>query len=576
MKKIISLIALIMSMVLTLCSCSSVLDNASTGSTETINYTSTASISTQVSETLDMSVYDCSLSDRDLETETDISGATIIEISGDSVNIEGSGALYKDNSLYISSAGIYSIYGSSDDISIYINADDEDKVQLVLNGVDLKSSNGPVIASVSADKVFITLAEDTINYLEDSDSYSGLSDDGFDAAIFCRTDLAINGTGTLYVTGNYKHGIVCKDDLVVANANLNISSVKAGLTGKDSLKIKSALVTISSGTDGIRADNDEDDNKGYIMIEDSTISIVPHDDGIQAEDLVIINCSDIKIAGGSSSDKGIKSETSIIIYSGDINIVTEDDALNATESVQFFGGTLTISTGDDGIHADGSLIITDGTINIDQSYEGLEAETISISGGEITVYAEDDGINACGGNDGSGTANMFMDSFQNSSGSITIEGGTIYVNAKGDGIDSNGSIYISDGVITVDGPSSNGNGALDYNTTATITGGILIATGSSGMVQSMSEAENQGVILCTFSNMSAGTSITLEDKEGNTIIEVTPSKTYSSILISSPEITEGGTYVLKTGDTVLSNISMTSLLYGAGSMNIGGGFHPHP
>lgn len=575
MKKTISIIALIMSIAIVLCACSNVSDMSTSGNTESVSYTSVSDDTSQISETMDLSEYDLSLSDRDLETETDVSGATIIEISGDTVTIEGSGASYKNNIIYISSAGIYSISGNSDDISVYVKAGDDDKVQLVLNGVDLKSSNGPVLASESADKVFITLTKDTINYLEDSTSYSGLSDDGFDAAVFSRTDLTINGTGTLYVSGNYKHGIVCKDDLVVVNAEIHISSVKTGLTGKDSIKIKDSSVTISAGTDGIRSDNDEEDNKGYIMIEGSSISIDSQDDGIQAEDLVMINSSDMTIKGSSASDKGIKSETSIFIYGGNISIDTEDDAINATESVQILGGELSISTRDDGIHADGSLIITAGTVNIKNSYEGLEAETIYISGGEITIRSDDDGINACGGNDGSGTGNMFMDSFQDTSGSIIIEGGTIYVNAKGDGIDSNGSIYISGGTITVDGPSNSGNGSLDYNTSATITGGVFIATGSSGMVQSMSKAENQGVILCTFNSLSAGTPITLEDEEGNIIAEVTPSKTYSSIVISTPEITEGSAYVLKTGDTIISSISMTSLLYGTGSMNMGGGFkHP--
>ncbi|MBQ5956571.1 MAG: carbohydrate-binding domain-containing protein [Clostridia bacterium] len=576
MKKSISIMAVIMIMALIMCSCANVSGVSSSEEAEVISYTSSQEGTSQVSEIMDLSAYDLSLSDRDLETETDVSGATVIEISGDSVNIDGSGATYKGNILYISSAGIYSIYGSSDNISIYIKAGDDDKVQLVLNGVNLKSSNGPVIASVSADKVFITLAEGTVNYLEDSASYSGLSDDGFDAAVFCRTDLTVNGTGTLYVTGNYKHGIVCKDDLVLTNVKLTISSIKTGITGKDSVKIKNAVITIYAGTDGIRSDNDEEDHKGYIMIEGASVSIEPQDDGIQAEDLIMINSSDITIKGGSSSDKGIKSEASIIIYSGDVSIDTEDDAINATESVQIFGGKTTLSTKDDGIHADGSLIITGGTVIVEDSYEGLEAETISIYGGEISVYAEDDGINACGGNDGSGTGNMFMDSFQNTTGSITIAGGTVYVNAKGDGIDSNGSIYISGGTITVDGPANNGNGALDYNTTATITGGTFIATGSSGMVQSMSSAENQGVILCTFDGLSAGTTIILQDGKGNIVAEVTPTKTYSSIVISSPEITEGNTYVLKTGDTVLSTIIMTSLLYGSGSMNMGGGFNHHP
>ncbi|WMJ84765.1 hypothetical protein ACS3UN_05480 [Oscillospiraceae bacterium LTW-04] len=129
----------------------------------------------------------------------------------------------------------------------------------------------------------------------------------------------------------------------------------------------------------------------------------------------------------------------------------------------------------------------------------------------------DDGINAAG-SDSSG------DSFgkpgtANSNCNVTITGVTITVNAAGDGLDSNGILTIEGGFVIVNGSTSNGNSALDYDNSSTITGGTLIAIGSSGMAQAPGSDSTQPVLSITFSEMQKDdTVVNLTDKAGNLIL----------------------------------------------------------
>ena len=235
------------------------------------------------------------------------------------------------------------------------------------------------------------------------------------------------------------------------------------------------------------------------------------------------------------------------------------------------GGSFTIATGDDGLHADDALTINNGYINITDCYEGLEGLTVTVNDGTISLTASDDGINAAGGNDSSGFGGFVPDTFAaDSNANIYINGGTINIDADGDGIDSNGNLYVSGGEIYVSGPESNADGALDYDGEATITGGTLIAAGASGMAQNFGSSSTQGSILVTFTTQSAGTTISLLDESGNELISWQSDKTYSSVVISSPDITVGSTYTIKAGDYE-TTVTMDSVIYGNG-MGMGGGF----
>ena len=484
----------------------------------------------------------------------------------------------------------------------------------MLNGLTLESSGSAIVVE-SGDKVFITLADGTENTVSDGSSYSEtIGETNVDAAVFSKSDLSINGSGKLTVNGNYKHGIVSKDDLVIAGGEITVNSASAAIEGKDSVKIKDATLTIKAGGDGIRSTNTEKTYKGFVYIADGTIKIEAENDGVQAASLLRIDGGsiDIKTADGagevksgekmgfnqgfmssydteeSDSAKALKAEKTVKITGGQINIDSSDDAIHANESVIISDGTITAKTGDDGIHADSTLTIDGGDITISQSYEGIEAGEITVNGGNISVTASDDGFNAGGGDSGSDGQGMFD---ADTSKSLTFNGGYVYVNSDGDGLDSNGYLTVTDGVILVSGPENGGNGALDAGAGSTITGGTVIAIGSSGMAESIT-GDGQCSIMTDISTQSGGTLCSLVDSNGNVIASFTASKQYTNVVFSTPDIKTGETYTIvcggsnsetdengyATGGSVnggseVTQITMDSENYKNGGSQMGGGMN---
>ena len=194
-----------------------------------------------------------------------------------------------------------------------------------------------------------------------------------------------------------------------------------------------------------------------------------------------------------------------------------------------------------------------GTIEITESYEGIEALDIIILGGDITLTADDDGLNAAGGTDQSGFGGRDNGNFggghgsmSQGNGSIVISGGKIDITASGDGIDANGTLEIKGGVTSVCGPTSGDTATLDYDISATISGGTFIGTGASGMAQTFSDS-TQGVIAVSVGNCSANTEIVVKDSSGKTLISHTPPLNFAVVIISSPDIEKGETYTLSIG-----------------------------
>lgn len=520
-----------------------------------------------------------------------------------------------DDAFNITKEGVYVFSGDITDKMIFVEVGDEEKVQIVLDNANIQNSNAPAIYIKSGDKVFLTVKDGTDNFLSDGETVFTDGDSEIDGAIFSRADLTINGGGKLTVEGNYKHGIVSKDDLNIVDATIEVTSKNVALNGKDCVKINGASINVEAGSDGIRSDNAEDTDRGFVYIASGSIKIVADHDGIQAETAVKIDGGDFNItSGGGSSQthynseescKGIKATSDVIINGGTFNISALDDAVHSNNTICVSNGTFNLSTGDDAFHADTDLAIAAGTFTIAKSYEGLEASRIFITGGSIDITASDDGLNAAGGNDNSGMtgAPQFggipdKGGFSNGIGEIYISGGYTFIDASGDGIDSNGTIAVSGGVVLVSGPTNNGNGSFDYDGTASVSGGVLVALGSSGMMQNFSTAENQGSILVTFNTQNANTAFALCGSDGKAIVSFTPKKAYQSAVITAPEIKEGETYTIYSGVTVegangngyarnatvsggtkLAEVTMSSLLYGSGGMGGGpggGGMQPPP
>lgn len=227
----------------------------------------------------------------------------------------------------------------------------------------------------------------------------------------------------------------------------------------------------------------------------------------------------------SYSCKGIKSKNEIYITSGNITIYSHDDGLHSTYgetlengttglgNIYITGGNLSITSDDDGIHADNNIDITGGYIKVLKSYEGLEANIITINGGVSEIYASDDGLNA---------------TKIKETPYIYFKSGTIYINADGDGIDSNGNIEMTGGNVIAIGPSNGGNGVLDFDNKFTFTGGNLLCIGCSGMNQA--PTGNGATVKTSKTSISQGKYLTLS-VDGVTTLELYISKSNMNYIV---------------------------------------------
>lgn len=574
--------------------------NSSNSSNSAVNNNSTASAGTSADLSAEAIEADFSQTDaelftsRDYETNYDASKAVTIQLNGNSATASSDTVEISGSTIRITEDTTHIITGTLNDGMIIVEADDTAKLQLVLNGVNINSETSAALYIISADKVFVTLADGTENTLSNGGSYEAIDENNIDGAVFSKQDLTFNGSGTLTVTSPAGHGIVCKDDLVFTSGNYKVISASHGLDANDSVRITSASITIDAGKDGIHSENTDDMSLGFVYISSGSINIEAEGDGISAGAYLQIKSGSIQLLTGggyengtkassgsyggfmgggrpnrsvssttddesSTSMKGLKAVSDILISDGTIAIDSADDSIHSDASIIINGGTFEIASGDDGVHAEDTLTITACNMNVSQSYEGLEAQTVCLNGGDIEITSSDDGINASGGTDSSGTTGGRDGMFGgkggmgggmsgSSNGVIEISGGKLTVYAGGDGLDSNGSLTISGGYVYVANPTSGDTSVLDADISPVITGGTFISTGSTTMMaQSFSTSSTQGVIACTTGTQSAGSAITVKDSSGNTIISYEAEYTYVLVIISSPDIVKGETYTLTVG-----------------------------
>lgn len=459
----------------------------------------------------------------------------------------------ESESYYITEEGSYILRGNITD-TIIINVDEEEDVRLILDDVTIISEYNSAILVLSADDIEISVPEGTTNYIEDSSVYAN-DYSSYNSAIYSEADLLINGTGSLEVIANYNNGIQTKDDLIIIDLTLSISSVDDGIIGRDSLTIQNANVTIDSVGDCLKTtyttDDDTETDKGYLQIISGNITLSSEDDGLSATSNVIITGGIIEI---NADSQGVSSDDGFYYYNGSMSIESKEDAVHVVNLLSISGGSIEISTDDDALHSDCYLYISDGTINIVDSFEGIEGKYIYISGGNINVNAEDDGIN------GSDPNVSILDAAkpgeeadpETSTALIEISGGVIYIESEDDSIDSNGILNISGGLIIVDGPTSGTQSAFDYDIEFNLTGGTLIAVAGYG-VETKTPTEDSTQISLMYNlgyTKTSGTTVTLIDDEGNIVVSFTPKKSYQAIIISTPDLDSSTTYTLCLGGDV--------------------------
>lgn len=548
----------------------------------------------------------------DLNAAWDDANATHIILKGDSITTDGTGVNVADNKVTIQSGGTYVVSGTLNDGQILVYNDTTVPVRLVLNGVDITCSTSAPIYVLHAEKMIITLADGTENNITDGDSYALTysEDEEPNAAIFSKSDLTINGNGLLRVDANCKNAITSKDGLKIVSGTIAINSVNNGITGRDYIAVKSGYITVKSEEDGMKSTNDEDSSKGFVLVEGGTIKLTAGGDGIQAETCLLVKDGNIAITSGGgsvntinksnlnsggqfggpaqgssstsiitdstasdstdSSMKGLKAGADLTISSGTVTIDSADDAIHTNGSLTINDGTIKTTSGDDGFHADATITINNGKITIAKSYEGIESAVVTINDGTIYVTASDDGINVAGGNDSSSVngrtgQNQFADTGVNI---LNINGGYLSVDSGGDGLDSNGSITMTDGLVLVNGPINNGNGAIDYNGTFNITGGFLAAAGSAGMAEAPGTSSELYSLNITFSsNQQAGTMVHIANAQGEDILTFVPTKNYQNIVLSSSELKQGEAYTVYVGGS--STGTSQDGLYSGGTYTAG-------
>lgn len=555
-------------------------------------------------------------------------------------------------------AGTYQIAGTLDDGALIVESAENAKITLVLGGVNIKNSIGAAIQISTADDVTIELSEGTTNVLQSGEEVdiatATESEEASGGALQSKADLKIKGKGSLTVLGYLNNGIHCTKDLKIKNGNISVTALGHGIKGKNSVTVSGGTVTVTSGKDGITSDETENEEKGFVTIEDGEIIITSAGDGVSAETTLTVTGGVISIISGggsanaqqktdnmrdwwdfdnsasddnSASCKGLKAGKALVISGGSITIDAQDDALHTDGDMTISGGECILSTGDDGAHAALSLTVLDGKITVLTSYEGLEANQITLAGGELDITASDDGINANGGSDGfsGGFGGGFggrRSDMNSQSGDMTppdnsnmqtppdgnapsgnpptmpgqdaadstttddttdkqpvllITGGKITVNADGDGLDSNGDLRVEGGDITINGPSNGGNGALDIGTenggAGVIAGGTLIALGTSSMAENFGSTSTQCAFLVTMNSFGAGETITITDSQGTVLYTGVTVKSANSVVFSSPDLTVGETYTVTIG-SISATVTQSSTVVG-NSNGFGGGFGRH-
>lgn len=508
--------------------------------------------------------------------------AVQIALNESSIIVDGAGVTVDDNKATITAAGTYEIRGSLADGRIIIDTGDEKKVKLVLNGVDISCSTNAPIAILAADEVVVILADGSENHLSDGSSYVLSSEeDEPNAALYSKADLTITGNGSLTVQGNYNDGIASKDGLVISGGTISVAAVDDGIRGKDYVVVRDGDIEVVVQGDGLKSDNEEDAALGYVLIDGGVVDVSAGGDAIDGQTDAVVTGGEVSLSSGggsngrideSTSAKGIKGMVSVVIDGGTITVSSADDAIHSNGSVTIDGGTLILASGDDGMHADTALEINGGDISITESYEGIESAAITINDGNIRIVTSDDGINVAGGADSSGMnmgpgfggrpgvrpgGGQGPDNFAAAGNyRLTINGGYIYMDAGGDGLDSNGAIEMTGGVVIVNGPTERMNGAIDYMNGFNITGGLLVAAGSSGMAEAPSESSSQPSVLLNLSSpQRAGTLIRIQTGDGQDLLTFAPAKQYQSIAFSSPDLAASSTYQVYYGGSATGIVS---------------------
>lgn len=333
--------------------------------------------------------------------------------------------------------------------------------------------------------------------------------------------------------------------------NDSSTSSDADSTSTKGIKSDGALY-VNGGTFNINSADDSFHSNSDVTINDGTYTISSGDDGMHADSALLVNGGTITVTESYEGLEGLN----ITINDGKIDITASDDGMNAAggNDASGFGGM-----GGDGFKG---MQAPDAAQKPDDTSENTQkpndtSDTAQTTG-NITVAAQksdsaSDTAQTTGNitvaaqkSDNTSVASQDTDTASDDEMWMVINGGYVHVLAGGDGLDANGDLTINGGEVYVDGPSDNGNSAIDYGEKSSfyINGGTVVAVGSSGMAEDVSSDSKQQAAFVKLDSQADAGDVTLKDADGNEIISYTAQKKYDCVIISTAALKEGQTYTL--------------------------------
>lgn len=455
--------------------------------------------------------------DSDKEVGYDEENSSKIELNKTTVTSNSNDVSIDGTTVTIKNEGTYIVSGDLENGKIIVDSEKTDKLQIVLNGANISCKGSAPIYVKQADKVFLTLANETTNTLTSIGEYE-TSEDNVDAAIFSKDDLTLNGTGILTVKSESGHGIVSKDDLVVTSGTYSINAASHGLSANDSIRIADGKFNITSGKDGLHSENTDDTKLGYIYVADGEFNITAGYDALDASSAIQSDGGTFDVTTGEGSAKeaskrggapegekpsgerpkmpsrdgekptgnppsGSENEEPPVkpdVESSQQNSTSEsgnttnENTSNKSENTNTTENTSTEESTNSmkGLKAETNLVLNGGTYNIDSCDDSIHSnKDITITDGTYSIKSGDDAIHAEETTKiTNGNINVTK-SYEGIEGlDIELKGGKITVVADDDGINAAGG---NDDSGTVEPFENKGGMNEATNGSITISGGTI-------------------------------------------------------------------------------------------------------
>lgn len=463
-RAMLGAIVLTASMTVTAVGCGS----TSAGSTETAD-----AVTESQTETVEVSNIDGILdssdmfTNRDKEIGYDEASAIAINLSDGASTADSDSVVIDGDTITITEEGTYILSGSLTNGQIVVEAENA-KVQLVLDNADISCETSAAIYVKDADKVFITTTDGSTNTVCTSGEFEAIDDNNIDAAIFSKSDLTLNGAGSLEVTCENGHGIVSKDDLVITSGEYVVDAGKHALSGKDSVRIAGGTFDLTAGRDGIHSENTDEEEKGFVYIENGSFTITSDGDGIDASYVVEIVDGSFDITAGGGYENG--------------EVHTDNDMMGGFGNM---GGQMQDGSTGEG-NAPSDMTPPDGSTGEGNAPSGMTPPDGSTSEGNAPS-----GMTPPDGSTGDGNAPSGMTSPDGNNGTdgTTTTSATASSTDTAETSDSDSSTSTkgikADGALQILGGDYNINSADDaFHTNSTLEirdGNMEIATGDDGM-----------------------------------------------------------------------------------------------